>query len=213
MNVFIIGCGRVGSDLGKLLSMEGHNVVIVDTNPDAFKKLGAAFNGLQIIGSGTDEILLRENKADKADAFIALTDKDNINIMSAQIAKNIFNIPKVIAKVNDPDKEKVFKDQGFSIVSSTHLISDSIWNSISDNLFTKCYAIFPDVHIIRFKATEAMVNKSINELNSGDDFVIFSVVNDGKTHSALPNLKIKLNDELIVIMKDKYKNELVKILQ
>ncbi|MBI5207427.1 MAG: NAD-binding protein [Candidatus Firestonebacteria bacterium] len=131
MNIFIVGSGRVGSDLAKMLSISGHNVVLIDINPDAFKKLGSSFNGLTITGSGTDEILLRDIKADKADIFVAITDKDNINIMSAQIAKFIFKIPKVIVKLTDTEREIILRKQDIDIVSGTRLISAFIWNEIS----------------------------------------------------------------------------------
>ena len=71
MNIMIVGCGRVGSQLAVLLSQEGHNVTIIDKNDESFKKLGGTFNGVTAVGNAFDEKLLRELKVDKQDAFVS----------------------------------------------------------------------------------------------------------------------------------------------
>ena len=92
MNIMIVGCGRVGSQLALLLSQEGHNVTIIDKNPDSFKRLGGTFNGVAATGNGFDENLLKELKIDKQDAFVSVTSGDNTNLMASQIAKKIFTM-------------------------------------------------------------------------------------------------------------------------
>ncbi len=213
MNVFIIGCGRTGSELGKMLSMEGHDVVLIDINREAFRKLGSSFNGLQVVGSGTDEILLREAKAQEVDVFVSLTDKDNVNIMAAQVATAIFHIPKVIAKVNDTSKEGAFQDQGFHIVSGTHLITEFIWNEISQKPYKRCYSILPDILIIRFTSAASMVGQTVSQLNVGGEFMVCGVIRHGKSQLAIPNLRIKSDDELVAVTKISYLGELEKRLE
>ena len=90
MYVIIVGCGRVGSELAKLLSGEGHDLVIIDKNRAAFDRIGAMFNGLVLVGNGFDLNLLRQAGIEKADAFCAVTNGDNTNLISAQVAKKIF---------------------------------------------------------------------------------------------------------------------------
>ncbi|MBI5417611.1 TrkA family potassium uptake protein [Candidatus Poribacteria bacterium] len=212
MNVIIAGSGRVGSDIGKMLSMQGHNVVMIDINPDAFKKLGSAFNGLQIIGSGTDEISLKEANIESADIFIALTNKDNINIMAAQVAKTIFNVPKVIAKVDDPDREKVFQGQDFKMVSGTHLITSSIVNGIVKKPYKRHNTVSPDYQIVCFIAKEEMIGKQINQVNIANDFMICSIIHNGNMELALPTHKINSGDELVAIIKNSLLDKLDKML-
>jgi len=96
MYVIIVGCGRVGSELAKILSSEGHNVVVIDRNPESFRRLGQSFNGLTLVGSGFDTELLRSAGISQADAFCAVTNGDNTNLISAQVAKKIFKVPKVL---------------------------------------------------------------------------------------------------------------------
>lgn len=88
MYVIIIGCGRVGSELAKLLSNEGHDVVVIDKENSSFERLGA-FNGVTLTGNGFDLDLLKQVGAGKADAFCAVTNGDNTNLISAQVAKDI----------------------------------------------------------------------------------------------------------------------------
>ncbi len=99
MYVVIVGCGRVGSELAKLLSQEGHNVVVIDKEQRSFARLGHAFNGITLTGNGFDVELLKEAGIEKTDAFCAVTNGDNTNIMAAQVAKKIFKVPKVIARI------------------------------------------------------------------------------------------------------------------
>ncbi|MFA5338299.1 MAG: NAD-binding protein [Candidatus Omnitrophota bacterium] len=98
MYVIIVGCGRVGSELAKLLSNEGHDVVVIDKSPSSFDRLGGTFNGITLVGNGFDQDLLKSAGIEKADAFCTVTNGDNTNLISAQVAKKIFNVPKVIAR-------------------------------------------------------------------------------------------------------------------
>lgn len=112
----IIGCGRLGANLANELSNAGENVLILDENKDSFRKLASNFGGLSVIGNGTDLDKLNEIKLGDASTVIAVTDNDNINIMAAQIAKEVFNVKKVIARLYDPDSEMVYKKLGISTI-------------------------------------------------------------------------------------------------
>lgn len=112
----IIGCGRLGANLANELSNLGENVLILDENKDSFRKLASNFGGLSVIGNGTDLDKLNEIKLGDASTVIAVTDDDNINIMAAQIAKEVFNVKKVIARLYDPESEMVYKKLGISTI-------------------------------------------------------------------------------------------------
>src|SRR3989338_5791216 len=112
MYVIIAGCGRVGSELAKLLSAEGHNVVVIDRSQSSFERLGGTFNGLSLVGNGFDLNLLKQACIEKADAFCAVTNGDNTNLVSAQVAKKIFKVPKVIARVYDPQRAHIYATLG-----------------------------------------------------------------------------------------------------
>ena len=112
MYVIVVGCGDVGAQLAILLSTEGHDVVIVDKNPGAFKRLGSTFNGIKITGYGFDEDVLREAGIEKCDAFAAVTDQDNSNMMAAEVASRIYKVPKVVARLYNAERESTFQQLG-----------------------------------------------------------------------------------------------------
>lgn len=123
MKIIITGCGRVGGFLAGILDSEGHAVTIVDLDRGAFANhLPATFKGTTFLGNGTDLDVLRTIGGEEADAFIALTQGDNRNIMAAQIAKEIFGVKRVIAKVNDPIRAQVYREKGIITFSRTTLL-------------------------------------------------------------------------------------------
>ena len=97
--VVVVGCGRLGSILACRLSSQGNSVVVIDPNEVSFNNLNSEFSGFQITGDASELSVLRSAKADKADCLLAVTDRDNINLMVAQIAKNIFQVSTVLARV------------------------------------------------------------------------------------------------------------------
>jgi trk system potassium uptake protein TrkA len=123
VNVVIVGCGRTGAFLAELLDHSGDNAVsIVDLDRSAFKRLPADFRGTPVLGDGTDMDILRQAGIEKADAFLSMTQGDNRNLMAAQIAKKIFGVAQVIAKVNDPIRAATYRKQGFYTFSRTTIL-------------------------------------------------------------------------------------------
>ena len=119
MNVVIMGCGRVGAELARLLDADGHKVTILDTEPDSFEMLPPGFKGRALLESATDEEGLEKANIREADAFVAVTREDDKNAMAAQIAKEIFNIPKVLCRIYDPLREEFYESLGLEGISPT----------------------------------------------------------------------------------------------
>jgi trk system potassium uptake protein TrkA len=119
MNVVIMGCGRVGAQLANLLDAEGHKVTILDTNFESFSRLSSSFGGTALVGDGTDVESLKKADIEQADAFIAVTQGDNRNVMAAQVAKHVFKIKKVICRIYDPLRKDVYESVGLEVVSPT----------------------------------------------------------------------------------------------
>ena len=133
MKILIVGCGRVGARLAIEMSDEGHEVTIIDEKQSAFTRLGEAFAGNAMVGNGIDEDMLKRAGIQEMDAFAAVTNGDNRNIMAAQIAQNIFNVPKVICRIYDPIRDEVYSKLGLHTLCPTtrgvaairHLMLDS----------------------------------------------------------------------------------------
>lgn len=117
MYIIIVGCGRLGSNLAKGLSDDGNNVCIIDRNGDKLNALGSGFNGQRIKGIEFDSDNLLEAGIKQADALLAVTPDDNINITVSLIAEKIFHVPKIIARVNDPDKYFFYHKLGINTIN------------------------------------------------------------------------------------------------
>jgi trk system potassium uptake protein TrkA len=124
--VIILGCGRVGAELASLLDRDGHDVTVIDTNVETFRRLPVGFTGTILAGDGLDADMLQRAGVEKADAFIALTDGDNHNIMATEIARHLHNVPTVISQIKDPLRSEAFDALGIESVSPTVLGAERI---------------------------------------------------------------------------------------
>ena len=130
MNVVIMGCGRVGARVAALLDHTGNHVTVIDTDSRAFRRLPANFGGETIIGTGIDEDVLRKAGIEEADAFIAVSNGDNRNIMAAQVARLVFEVPEVVCRIYDPVREDTYRRLGLTTVCPTTTISAIILDSV-----------------------------------------------------------------------------------
>lgn len=119
--IVILGCGRVGSTLARRMSGEGHDVTVLDETSDSFRRLGSKFKGQRLVGSGLDQDLLKRAHLGDADIFIAVTQGDNTNIMAAQIAREVFAIPRVMARIYDPIRAQAYRELGITTLCTTTL--------------------------------------------------------------------------------------------
>jgi trk system potassium uptake protein len=106
----IVGCGRLGANLANALSETQGSVLIMDKNKDAFRKLSPAYGGLTVAADAMDLDALQDAEIDKADTVIVVTNNDNVNVMVAQLAREVFKVPEVIARLYDPDREYVYRE-------------------------------------------------------------------------------------------------------
>jgi len=119
MKVVIMGCGRVGAQLATLLDAEGHKITVLDNNSYSFRRLPPDFGGTALLGNGIDEEVLRKAGIEEADVFVVVTQGDNRNVMAAQIAKHIFNVPRVICRIYDPLRRDLYETLGLEAISPT----------------------------------------------------------------------------------------------
>ena len=131
MRVVIMGCGRVGSLLAAQLHREGHEVGIIDMSQKSFRRLPDDFRGLAVIGTGIDEDVLRAAGIEGADAFVAVTEGDNRNIMAAQVAREIFGVPEVVARIYDPGREAIYRELGLDTICPTTVVCSLIQDRLA----------------------------------------------------------------------------------
>jgi len=123
MKLVIMGCGRVGARLAGLLDADGHTVTILDTDAYSFRRLPPEFGGTALIGNGLDEEALKKAGIEEADAFVAVTQGDNRNVMATQIAKHTFNVPKVVCRIYDPLRQELYSTLGLETLSPTTIFA------------------------------------------------------------------------------------------
>ena len=126
MKVIIMGCGRVGAQLASLLDRDGHQVTILDNDSYSFRRLPADFNGTALLGNGIDEEALKKAGIEQADEFLALTQGDNRNVMAAQIARHIFNVPRVVCRIYDPLRQELYSTLGIEAFSPTTIFAQML---------------------------------------------------------------------------------------
>ena len=112
----IVGCGRLGANLANAISDAQGNVLIMDINKDSFRKLSPSYGGLAINADATDLDALQEVGMDKASTVIAVTNNDNVNVMVAQLAREVFKVGEVIARLYDPERECVYQEFGIETI-------------------------------------------------------------------------------------------------
>jgi len=126
MKIIIMGCGRVGAQLAGLLDSEGHNITVMDIDAHSFRRLPASFGGTALVGDGTNEDILKKVGIEGVDAFVAVTQGDNRNVMAAQIAKYIFNVPKVVCRIYDPLRRDIYESLGLEAISPTVVFAEML---------------------------------------------------------------------------------------
>mgnify|MGYP006171556617 CR=1 FL=1 len=125
-----MGCGRVGSTLARSLEDRGHTVAVIDSNPDAFRRLGPSFNGTKVTGIGFDQDVLDRAGIEKADAFAAVSSGDNSNIIAARVARETFGIQQVVARIYDPGRAEVYQRLGIETVATVKWTADQVLRRI-----------------------------------------------------------------------------------
>ena len=125
-----MGCGRVGSALARSLEDRNHTVSIIDSNPDAFRRLGPSFNGTKVTGIGFDQGVLDRAGIEKADAFAAVSSGDNSNIIAARVARETFGIQQVVARIYDPGRAEVYQRLGITTVATVKWTANQVLRRI-----------------------------------------------------------------------------------
>lgn len=126
MNILIIGCGKVGAGLANTLYKSGHDVAVVDAHAENFDRLESGFTGFAVAGVPIDLETLQKAGIEGCDFVAAVTDDDNVNVMVSQLAKEFFNVAKVLTRIYDPRRKGVYAQFGLHTISPTALTVDMI---------------------------------------------------------------------------------------
>jgi len=199
MNILIAGCGRVGSSLAAILSREGHDVSVIDSDSHNFSLLPEDYDGFITAGYSTDTDVLRRAGIENCDAVAAVSPDDNVNIMVSQLAKKIFRVRTVIARINDPAREQVYSQFGIDTFCPTNIAVDSVRSVL---LRSQQAQLHFGTGTITFRTTpvpERLIGAQTDKIVEPEGEEIFAVRRDGRTLLAgQQNVTLAEGDQLII---------------
>jgi trk system potassium uptake protein TrkA len=201
MEIIIMGYGRIGSQVGKLLTEQHHDVTIIDHDFDADGRLGPNFKGKIIKGLGFDHNILVQAGIETAEAFIATSHSDNANIVAARIARNIFHVPRVVARLYDPIRAEIYQRLGLTTISPnnwgaerivqvlTHMELD-VWDSFGRG----------EVSVVHAEVTPEVVGHTVNQLNIPGEVMVISITRNEQAFIPVSGTEFQEGDYLNLVV-------------
>ena len=203
MNILVIGCGKVGSQLASMLSEEGHDVSVIDRDAKNFEMLDDTFSGMTTVGVPIDQDVLKQAGIESCDAVAAVSQDDNLNIMCSQLAREIFKVPSVLARIYDPAREDVFSHFGLHTVCPTNLTVSAVKSALTENQSIR--TINFGAHTLAFnliQVPDELVGKRASKASDKiADKDIFAVIHDNFDISLTikEDVILQKNDMLITV--------------
>ena len=189
MHVVVVGCGRVGSELAGLLQSAGHDVAVVDKRKSAFRRLPSSFSGITIDGFGFDRDTLTEAGIEQAGAFAAVTSGDNSNIMSARVARETFEVERVVARIYDPRRAVIYQRLGIPTVATVSWTTDQVMRRLlPDSLAADWVDASGKVSLVERELPATWAGKRLAELVEPDSFNLAVVTRLGTAQIPRPDL-------------------------
>lgn len=181
MKVIVMGCGRVGTQVSQMLSEQGHDVIVIDHDSNAIARLSPDFKGKVVRGIGFDRNVLLEAQVETAEAFVAASSSDNANIIAARIARNIFHVPRVVARLYDPLRAEIYHRLGLITISTTtwgaERICEVVTHTDLDIAFTFGRG---EVSLVVIEATPQLAGRTVNHLSITGEIIVVSITREGQ---------------------------------
>ena len=203
MYVVIVGCSESGYHLSKALIAGGHEVVVVDKNPERFQLLTEELGSVALLGDGTDEAILKRAGIARADVVVSLTGNDATNLVISQMTKHIFQVPRTMALIKDPKNEPIFHQIGVDVVvNSTHLVLASLEEGVPGRPLVHLMNLrVPGMELVSVSIPEDsnIIGKRLSEIElPPNSFISLMIKKDGAT---LPTGRsvVEVNDELVAV--------------
>lgn len=202
MQIIIAGCGKVGAQFARIMSEEGHEIVVIDSSAENLRQLGPGFHGVTVLGIPIDEDVLKQAGIESADGFAAVTPNDNLNMMACQIAKEIFHVPRIFARVQDPVKEQVFYQFGVHTVCPTEMaVQEFRALMMGECSLRTVYLDNTGIDFIYERVREKWTGKMMRDIAVPKDAHLLGVMKDGNLVFFNPSLKLAFDDELVFVKK------------
>ena len=213
MRVIIVGCGRVGANLANALSAERHNVVVIDRSPLSFGRLSREFNGQMLTGVGFDREILEKADIEGADALAATTNSDNVNIVVAVTAKETFKVPRVVARIYDPEAADIYRREGIPTVTPTILAANTMKAMIAHPRLVILSALGSgEVKVIEAEVPKPLAGRMVQDLIVPGESMIHVVVRRGQAMIPRADIRLEAGDVLHITVATRSISNLEKLL-
>ncbi len=181
MRVIVMGCGRVGLQVSQMLVSQGHDVTVIDHDANAIAKLGPNFKGKVVRGLGFDRNVLTEADVERAEGFVAASSSDNANIVAARIARNIFHVPRVVARLYDPLRAEIYQRLGLITVSTTNWGAERICEVVTHTDLDVIYTFGRgEASLVVIEVPPQLSSRTVNHLSIPGEITVVAIVRDGQ---------------------------------
>lgn len=182
MKVVIGGCGRVGALLATRFSAQGHDVVVIDKDPISFRRLGKAFRGQTVRGMVFDRDALAKAGIDRADSYVAVTSGDNSNVVSATVAREIYRVPKVVARIFDPRRAEIYRRLGIQTVSSVSWAANEILSLVMHQHLVRDVSLGDgEVQLVKVSIPPRLAGRSTADVTVPGEVLPVAIVRAGQS--------------------------------
>jgi trk system potassium uptake protein TrkA len=176
-----MGCGRIGSQVSMLMSGHGHDVTVIDHDNNAAGRLGPTFKGRLVKGLGFDRDVLAEAGIEQADAFVSASSSDNANIVAARIVRNVFHVPRVVARLYDPLRAEIYQRLGLTTISSTNWGAERIVQVLTHTDLDVWITFgHGEVSLVQLEAPQQLVGRKVLQLNVPGEVMVVSITRSDK---------------------------------
>jgi trk system potassium uptake protein TrkA len=197
MRLIIVGCGRLGRLLARKAIGAGHAVTVVDTNAEAIGELGAWYTGQRVVGNGFQREALLDAGVQQADGLAAVTGSDNANVLTCLAGRDMFHVPRVVARIYDPAAAEIYRSAGIPTVNPTSWgatrVSDLIWHGE-----WHVHAVLGDgdVELVEAEIPHRLVGRAVDQLNVPGEIVIAGVTRAGSAMIPYPGMALAEGDRV-----------------
>ena len=196
MNLIIIGCGRMGAGLAHMLSLRGHTMTVVDRDETAFAALGPAFRGHTVVGVGFDREVLLAAGVQRADGLASVMNSDEANIVAARVARELFHVPRVVARVVDPQKAEIYQRLGIQTISTTVWGIHRIANLLSYTELDVVYDLGSAVELVQVDLPAMLAGRTVQQLTIPGEVQVVAIKRSGQTFLPTVNASLQQGDLL-----------------
>ncbi len=213
MRVIIMGCGRVGEQLARLMSEEGHDIAVIDYDAAALARLGPDFKGQRIKGIGFDHDVLLRAGIGEADGFAAMSSSDDANVVAARIARHLFHVPRVVARWYEPERAEVYRRLGLVTISSTTWGAERTRELLTHAELDAVRSFGAgEVQLLEVEVPPRLVGHSVRDLSVPGEVSVITITREGKAQLPLLGTIFRTGDVLHLAVLSSAMNRIERLL-